>query len=194
MGGGYIVIGAKEKDGRLMQPIDGLDPNSIDRIQKEILRCCEFLKPTYIPQIEPMKYEGKMLLLVWCPGGYERPYLCPKDVNSKNSQRVYYIRKLASIIEATDLDIKELMMLANNILFDDRINPNSEITDLKYPIIVNYLGNVKSRLLNQIDNFDVKQVASNLELLVDLPNTINRSMLGYYFLMTIPKDFSVHSD
>ena len=42
--------------------------------------------------------------------------------------------------EATDLDIKELMMLANNVPFDDRINPKSEITDLKYPIIVNYLG------------------------------------------------------
>ena len=84
-GGGYIVIGAKEKDGRLMRPIDGVDPNSIDRIQKEILRYCKFLRPTYIPQIESVKYEGKMLLLVWCPGGYERPYLCLKDVNSKNS-------------------------------------------------------------------------------------------------------------
>lgn len=188
-GGGYIVIGAKEKDGRLMRPIDGLDPNSIDRIQKEILRYCKFLRPTYIPQIEPVEYEGKMLLLLWCPGGYERPYLCPKDVNSKNSQKIYYIRKLASIIEATDLDIKELMMLANNIPFDDRINPNSEITDLKYPIIVNYLGNVKSRLLNQIDNFDVKQLASNLRIAGGPPEYYKPINVGLLFFNDHPARF-----
>lgn len=188
-GGGYIVIGAKEKDGRLMRPIDGVDPNSIGRIQKEILRYCKFLRPTYIPQIEPVEYEGKILLLVWCPGGYERPYLCPKDVNSKNSQKVYYIRKLASTIEATDSDIKELMMLANNIPFDDRINPKSEITDLKYPIIVNYLGNVKSRLLNQIDNFDVKQLASNLRIAGGPPEYYKPINVGLLFFNDHPERF-----
>ena len=188
-GGGYIVIGAKEKDGRLMRPIDGVDPNFVDRIQKEILRYCKFLRPTYIPQIEPVEYEGKMLLLVWCPGGYERPYLCPKDVNSKNSQKVYYIRKLASTIEATDSDIKELMMLANNIPFDDRINPKSEITDLKYPIIVNYLGNVKSRLLNQIDNFDVKQLASNLRIAGGPPEYYKPINVGLLFFNDHPERF-----
>lgn len=58
-----------------MRPIDGLDPNSIDRIQKEILRYCKFLRPTYIPQIEPVEYVGKKLFLVWCPGDYEKPYI-----------------------------------------------------------------------------------------------------------------------
>ena len=40
-GGGYIVI------------VNGIDPNTVDRIQKEILRYCKFLKPVYIPLIEP---------------------------------------------------------------------------------------------------------------------------------------------
>ena len=48
-----------------------------------------------------------MLLLVWCPGGYERPYACPKTPNSENSEKIYYIRKLSSTIEATDIDVKE---------------------------------------------------------------------------------------
>ena len=52
-GGGYIVIGAEEKEGRVVRPVTGIDPNTVDRIQKEILRYCKFLKPVYIPLIEP---------------------------------------------------------------------------------------------------------------------------------------------
>ena len=63
-GGGYIVIGAEEKDGKLVRPVKGLDPNSIDNIQKELLRYCNYLKPAYIPQTEPVIFDGKMLLLV----------------------------------------------------------------------------------------------------------------------------------
>ena len=85
----------------------------------------------YIPQSEPVYFDGKLLLLVWCPGGYERPYACPKAPDTKNSEKIYYIRKLSSTIEATDTDVKELMSLSHNIPFDDRINPKAEMKDLK---------------------------------------------------------------
>ena len=163
-GGGYIVIGAEEKEGRVVRPVNGIDPNTVDRIQKEILRYCKFLKPVYIPLIEPVFFDGKLLLLVWCPGGYERPYSCPKYFSAKNSERSYYIRKLSSTIEATDLDVKELMSLAHNIPFDDRINPKAELTDLKYPLIKNYLQNVNSSLLKELDNLDTEQLARNLRI------------------------------
>ena len=163
-GGGYIVIGAEEKEGKIVRPVKGLDPKSIDNMQKEILRYCKYLKPVYIPQTEPVYYDGKMLLLVWCPGGYERPYACPKSPDLKNSEKIYYIRKLSSTIEATDLDIKELMSLSHNVPFDDRINPKAQIEDLKYPLIKNYLQNVKSNLLNDIDNLNVEELSKNLRI------------------------------
>ena len=53
------------------------------------------MKPAYIPQSEPVYYEGKLLLLIWCPGGYERPYQCPKRPTSKSMEKTYYIRKLS---------------------------------------------------------------------------------------------------
>ena len=37
-GGGYIVIGVKEKNGKLVKPIEGINEEKIDRIQKEILQ------------------------------------------------------------------------------------------------------------------------------------------------------------
>lgn len=34
-GGGYIVLGANEKDGKVVRPVKGIEPGSIDKIQKE---------------------------------------------------------------------------------------------------------------------------------------------------------------
>ena len=36
-GGGYIVIGAKEKDGKVVRPVKGISAESADKILKEIL-------------------------------------------------------------------------------------------------------------------------------------------------------------
>ena len=112
-GGGYLVIGVKEENGKIIRPISGLKDDEIDTIQKELLQYCNYLKPKYIPITEPVYFEGKALLLVWCPGGYERPYQCPKKPTSKSKEKTYYIRKLSSTIEATDLDVKELISLSH---------------------------------------------------------------------------------
>ena len=37
MGGGYILIGVEEENGRPKTPISGLDPDSIDAIQLDLL-------------------------------------------------------------------------------------------------------------------------------------------------------------
>lgn len=192
-GGGYIVIGAEEKNGKVVRPIKGLNPDSIDKIQKELLRYCKYLKPVYIPQTEPVYFDGKMLLLVWCPGGYERPYACPKAPNSKNSEKIYYIRKLSSTIEATDIDVKELISLSHNIPFDDRINPKAEMRDLKYPIIKNYLQNVGSSLLDNIDNLDTDQLARNLRI-ADGPSEYFKPLnVGILFFNDHPEIFFPYS-
>lgn len=163
-GGGYIVIGIKEENGRILKPIKGLDENEIDNIQKDILRYCKYLKPAYLPVSEPVQYEGKHLLLIWCPGGYDRPYQCPKRPSSKNTEKIYYIRKLASTIEATESDVKELISLTHNIPFDDRINMKAQIYDLKYPLIRNYLEEVNSHLLNNIEFKSIEELAGDLRV------------------------------
>ncbi|MCQ2505554.1 MAG: putative DNA binding domain-containing protein [Lachnospiraceae bacterium] len=192
-GGGYIVIGAEEKDGKVVRPVKGIDPNSVDKIQKELLRYCKYLKPVYIPQTEPVYFDGKMLLLVWCPGGYERPYACPKAPDSKNSEKIYYIRKISSTIEATDIDVKELMSLSHNIPFDDRINLKAEMKDLKYPIIKNYLQNVGSSLLDDIDNLDTEQLARNLRI-ADGPSEYYKPLnVGILFFNDHPEMFFPYS-
>ena len=163
-GGGYIVIGAKEEKGKIIRPVKGLEETQLDAIQKDILRNCKFLKPVYLPETQPVKLDGKWLLLVWCPGGYERPYQCPKKPSVKNSEKIYYIRKMASTIEATDLDVKELITLSHNIPFDDRINHKAEIKDLKYPLVRNYLQNVGSSLLEGMDGKSMETLAADMRI------------------------------
>ena len=192
-GGGYIVIGAQEKDGRIKRPVKGIEEESIDKIQKELLRYCKYLKPVYIPQIEPVKYDGKNLLLIWCPGGYERPYACPKNPESKAGEKIYYIRKLSSTIEANDNEIKELMSLSRNIPFDDRMNFKAEMKDLKYPLIKNFLQNINSSLLNEIDNLDNIQLAKNLRI-ADGPKEYFKPLnAGLLFFNDHPESFFPYS-
>lgn len=163
-GGGYIVIGAQDNDGELVTPVKGVSPKLIDKIQKELLQYCKYLNPTYIPNTQPVKYQGVMLLLIWVPGGYERPYRCPKKPSIKNSEKVYYIRKLSSTILATDSEINELISLSRNIPFDDRVNMNANITDLKHPTIRNYLSQVKSSLFPNSDAMSVEELAKDLRI------------------------------
>lgn len=163
-GGGYIVIGAKEDNGKVVRPVTGLEVSQLDAIQKDILRNCKFLRPVYLPETQPVKLDGKWLILVWCPGGYERPYQCPKKPLVKNSEKIYYIRKLASTIQATDLDVKELVALSHNIPFDDRVNHKAEINDLKYPLVRNYLQNVGSSLLDDIDNKSMEMLTADMRI------------------------------
>lgn len=188
-GGGYIVIGAKEDNGKVVRPVTGLEESQIDAIQKDILRNCKFLKPVYLPETQPVKLDGKWLLLIWCPGGYERPYQCPKKPSSKNSEKIYYIRKMASTIEATDLDVKELVALSHNIPFDDRINPKAEIKDLKYPLVRNYLQSVSSSLLDGMDKMSMEELAADLKI-ADGPSEYYKPLnVGLLFFNDDPERF-----
>ncbi len=59
MGGGYILIGVEEENGRPVLPLKGLDPDSLDGIQLDLLNKCNFIEPRYIPVIEPCTVDGK---------------------------------------------------------------------------------------------------------------------------------------
>lgn len=188
-GGGYIVIGIKENNGNISYPIEGLKLEELDKIQKEILRYCAFLKPKYIPETEIVKYQGKYLILIWCPGGYERPYLSPKKPSLEHSEKIYYIRKLSSTIEATPSDIKELNALTNNIPFDDRINLKASITDLRLPLIRSFLEEVESPLLRDFESKKLEELAKSLRIADGQKEFFKPINVGLLFFNDSPDKF-----
>ena len=91
-GGGYIIVGVKEIDGVPQLPPVGIPQNSIDKIQKEIVQLCHMTEP-YIQLVTyPTVFMEKHILVIWVPGGTERPYKAPSTLGEKGQKR-YYIRK-----------------------------------------------------------------------------------------------------
>lgn len=116
-GGGYIIIGIEEEDGMPKFPIRGLEKNSIDRINKELLQKCNLIEPRYIPIVEQTTFDSKEIIVLWVPGGPDRPYKCPvafSTEKAKKTEKAYYIRKMSNSIRANALEEKELILLANN--------------------------------------------------------------------------------
>lgn len=192
-GGGYIVIGIREENGMISRPVKGLNEDSIDSIQKEILRYCNYLKPKYMPQTEPVIYEGKTLLLVWCPGGYERPYQCPKRPTSADTEKTYYIRRLSSTIEATDTDVKELIALTHNIPFDDRMNMKADISDLNRSLIKSFLQEAESHLIPDVDKKSIEEIASDMRIAYGPRECYKPLNIGLLFFDDNPEKFFPYS-
>ncbi|MBO8468501.1 MAG: ATP-binding protein, partial [Spirochaetes bacterium] len=164
-GGGYIVIGIDEEDGMPVKPVKGIEKASIDRINKEILQTCNLIEPRYIPIVEETSYEGKEIIVIWVPGGEDRPYKCPISLSGQKSAKAYYIRKVSSTIKANGQDEKELFSLASKQPYDDRLNLNAEIGDLKSSLISEFLYNVGSDLYEASLSQPVSETGSAMQII-----------------------------
>jgi Predicted transcriptional regulator containing an HTH domain and an uncharacterized domain shared with the mammalian protein Schlafen len=168
LGGGYIILGIEEKNGRPVFPIKGLNPDAIDTIQKDILNKCNFIEPRYIPIVEPAVIDGKDILVLWIPGGDDRPYKCPEKIftekSREKSEKAYYIRKLSNTVKANYLEERELIELARNIPFDDRVNNHAEIADMRSSLLSEYLHSVESELYEGSLSRTVEDVATDMQL------------------------------
>ena len=168
LGGGYIVVAIQEQNGRPVFPIKGLEPDSVDPIQKDLLNKCNLIEPRYIPVAEPALIDGKEILVLWVPGGEDRPYKCPEHIytekSREKSEKAYYIRKASNTVKANYLEERELIGLARNIPFDDRINYNAQIADMRSSLLSEYLHAVESELYEGSLSRTVEEVATDMQL------------------------------
>ena len=123
LGGGYILIGVAEHNGRPVLPPVGLDPAQIDTIQKELLNLgFSAIAPYYHPIAVPVEIDGRHVLVLWALGGPTRPYNAKISLGKDGKEFAYYIRKGSRTIRARGTDETELMSLAATVPHDDRIN------------------------------------------------------------------------
>lgn len=167
--GGYIVIGVEEEDDLPVIPVSGLEKKSLDKIQKDILNKCSLIEPRYIPVVKPDVYKGKDILVIWAPGGDDRPYRCPVVLNSektsKKSEKAYYIRKMSNTINANQREERELISLSRDVPFDDRINLNADILDMRSSLISEFLHSVGSELYADSLTRPLESVATDMRLI-----------------------------
>ena len=164
-GGGYLVIGVAEKDGKPILPPKGLEPEQADAIQKKLLELGHKLRPAYHPICEPLTVQGRLLLVIWVPGGDQRPYKAPVSLAKENKEWAYFIRRYSNSVEAKGDDEQELISLANKIPFDDRVNMRAAVGDLQLGFIESFLTRVKSDLAPLSASRPLAEVAQDMHLL-----------------------------
>lgn len=147
-GGGYIVCGVAEEAGRPVLPPVGLELNQLDSIQKKLVEVAALVQPTVNYVAQPMEYGGKNILIIWVPGGDNRPYKAPTGLgkDALKQGRRYYIRKGSVTCIADADDERRLLALTNKIPFDDRLCHRAEVSDLNKTIIAQYLKRVGSSI------------------------------------------------
>ncbi|TPG74523.1 Fic family protein [Pseudomonas arsenicoxydans] len=101
LGGGYVVIGQDcDTNGLPIFPPTGLAIQELDKIQLELLAACQTIQPAYFPVLSGEEVEGRKLIVLWAPGGQNRPYKAPAAVTAKHRSLHYYIRRYSSTVEA----------------------------------------------------------------------------------------------
>jgi ATP-dependent DNA helicase RecG len=149
-GGGYIVVGIEENNGRPVLPPFGLNPDQIDKIQGELVGLCRRLQPNYLPIIQPYVFQEKHILVIYSPAGDMRPYSAPEGLGERGlKNRFQYIRSGSRSIKAQGEDLRKLQELTARIPFDDRINQQSSLDDLDLGHIRDFLHEVKSDLAEE---------------------------------------------
>lgn len=173
IGGGYILVGVEEKDGNPVTPIKGLAPERLDGIQKKLREYCHFLEPLYEPIVEPMTYENSLILVIWVPGGYGRPYKAPKYLTNKQSSKYYYIRKFSSSTIASPEEEKELFYISSNIPFDDRPNLLADVDSLDINLLRAHLQRINSKLYVESQQMSLLELARSMQLVAGPPEHLH---------------------
>ena len=139
LGGGYILVGVEEENGMAKRPVKGLEPEQLDRIQREMQGYNNLIEPFYLPRPSVEEIDGRNILVIWIPGGEHRPYAVPENVTAKTKVARYYIRNGSTTIEAKGDVLEELRDMANHTPFDERGNPDIKLSDISPWLVRDYL-------------------------------------------------------
>ena len=184
-----IVIGVQEDNGRPVYPLKGVPAEKLDAYQKSIFAKSKLIRPAYTPIIGVETYQNKQFIVIWCPGGDNRPYSSPKTMEKDNKERIHYIRKASNTVEPSDDEEKDLFNLANRVPFDDRVNHQAELADLNITLIQNYLKEIGSSLYEKSKTGDFAELCSDMNIISTLPEYVKPKNVGLMFFCMEPDKF-----
>lgn len=165
MNGGYVVIGLEQdENGRPVLPPRGLGDHNLDKMQSELYGLCRQITPEYQPVVFPVEYMDAELLVVWAPGGDNRPYQAPRGHGDKT--RVYFIRRGSQTREARDDTLDQLLEQTARIPFDDRRSLTAGVEQLSPLLVRQFLVNVRSDLVAPEAELDDIELYRRLRLTV----------------------------
>ena len=190
LGGGYVVIGQDcDAHGQPLFPPVGLPNNQLDKIQQELLACCQLIQPPYFPVLSVEIVEGRNLMVLWAPGGQTRPYKVPASVTAKHKSWHYYIRRYSSTVEAKGETEQELLSLTAKVPWDDRFAQTARVSDLSKPLMEAYLREVGSALANDAPALSVEALGRQMNLVGGPSESPWPKNVGLLFFNEAPEKF-----
>jgi len=191
LGGGYVVIGQDcDANGQPIFPPVGLADNQLDKTQQELLAACQLIQPPYFPVLSIEVIEGRKLIVLWAPGGQNRPYKAPEAITTNKKTWRYYIRRYSSTVEAKGEIEQELLSLAAKVPFDDRYNQSAQLDDLSKPLMQTFLQEVGSALGADAPKLPVEALARQMNLAGGPPSRQAPRTWACFFSMRCRSDFS----
>ncbi len=190
LGGGYIVLGVEEQDGRPVLPPKGLAPSAIDGIQKELVKLGNSaMRPPYHALTAVHEVDGKTILVLYAPGGETRPYRTKVSLSANSREWVYYIRKHSSTVQARGEDERELLGLAATVPFDDRYNQTASLDDLSLRLIQQHLQDVGSDLLLEVAELSMEALGRRMNIVGGPSEAVFPKNVGLLFFNDRPHEF-----
>ncbi|MNV09520.1 Divergent AAA domain protein [compost metagenome] len=190
LGGGYVVIGQDcDANGQPIFPPLGLDDQVLDKIQLELLAACQSIQPAYFPVLSIEEVDGRKLIVLWAPGGQNRPYKAPAAVTAKHRSLHYYIRRYSSTVEAKGETEQELLSLAAKVPFDDRFHLGARVGDLSKPLMQTFLQEIGSALAEDADTLSIEALGRQMNVVggpIESPWPKNA---GLMFFSNAPEQF-----
>lgn len=199
IGGGYLFIGIKEENGMPVRPVTGLKKETLDSIQKDLIRYCRFIEPLFIPEIQVVQMDGRFVLLIRVTGGHGRPYKAcaavPKgkkessNQNKESHEKKYYIRKGSCTVVASAQEEAELFYISSSIPFDDRPNLTAHLDDLSLERMIEHLRISGSSISELGQERTLKELAEDFQIIEGPPEDIRPKNVGILMFGKAPQKF-----
>jgi ATP-dependent DNA helicase RecG len=187
-GGGYVIVGIEENQGKAILPPYGLNQGDLDAIQGEILSLAHQISPNYFPLVQPYVISNKHILVLWCPAGDNRPYNAPTTQGNK-AQRQSYIRIGSRSIIAKDENLRRLQELTARIPFDDRINGKAKLNDFDLGLIQAFLQEVKSDLYEDSKKISFEDLCQRMLIAKGPEESVRPLNVGVLFFCREPEKY-----
>ena len=190
LGGGYVVLGVEEQNGRPILPPKGIRPDAIDAIQKELLNLGHAaIQPHYHPLTATYNVDGQTILVLWVPGGETRPYKAKVNLSAERNDWAYFMRRHSSTVRAKGQDERELLSLAATVPFDDRYRQTASLDDLSHRLIREFLGEIGSELASEAEGLSVEDLGKRLNIVGGPPEAMFPKNVGLLFFNERPDRF-----
>jgi len=178
-----LVAAARQKIDR-----DEAQRVILERLHR-LLRSCNLIQPPYFPMFSVERFEGRNLIVLWAPGGQNRPYKAPKAVTVRRKEYRYYIRRYSSTIEAKGQDERELISLTATVPFDDRFNQTAKVEDLSFRLMEEFLRAVGSDLAGEVRESSTEALGRQMNVMGGPPEAPLPKNVGLLFFNEAPHRF-----